>query len=235
MGRRKLPASTAAGGKRRFPLDAGGGGAGACVVGTPTGSCGTPVTHHINRKVRTAAPLVGQDRGVNYLLHGPGGGGLLVQVGPAQEKAAAAAARANTMVTAIRHSQRADGCASGGGGGSDECKMVCDTFQQLMDGARAAYAARDDVAMDGTGAQNCFVCLSGCSEGSPPCAHCERLACESCMNVCDECRGFFCSFCSKSDYSARFTRVYCFECKAKVGERRHHLAPSDMKLESGHY
>ena len=113
--------------------------------------------------------------------------------------------------------------------------MNCDTFQQLMDGARAVYAACDDVAMDGAGASNCFVCLSPCSGASRPCAHCEKVACEKCMRECAGCHGAFCSFCSKNDYSARFTRVFCFDCEDQAGQGRDHLAPSDMQLESGHY
>eukprot|EP00123_Amoebidium_parasiticum_P021622 comp7068_c0_seq1/m.2808 comp7068_c0_seq1/g.2808 ORF comp7068_c0_seq1/g.2808 comp7068_c0_seq1/m.2808 type:complete len:161 (-) comp7068_c0_seq1:461-943(-) len=76
--------------------------------------------------------------------------------------------------------------------------------------ARLPGAPAGGVAVRGTHTGRCWVCKVGGE--ALRCCFCERDTCGLCVRQCERCQDTFCSFCSTTNFDARYDRVFCLSC-----------------------
>eukprot|EP00736_Rhodelphis_marinus_P008720 Rmarinus@m.19115 len=62
--------------------------------------------------------------------------------------------------------------------------------------------------------RRCNVCLH--SRLTYPCCYCEHSACDQCLKQCEGCLDTLCTFCTLTDYSAKYERQFCLPCNSRI-------------------
>lgn len=73
----------------------------------------------------------------------------------------------------------------------------------------------------------CSVCRDE-SDDLIPCTHCSHTVCSVCTRQCEACMDFFCTVCSRLDYSFRFEKAFCYTCYDAVARQRMPARPTHV-------